>query len=537
MNQKVLRTLEYNKIVERLAEYAFGADTKERCLSLLPSTSLSEIINAQQQTKDAMNRSLKKGRLDCSGIKPLSSAIRRVEIGGTMNIEELLGLCKLLETARRVKAYGRKEREDIPSDSLSELFDGLEPLSPLCDEIRRCIISVDEISDDASSNLKSIRRSIRSTGDRIHAQLNQMLNNQNVRNCLQDFVITMRNGRYCLPVKAEAKSQITGMVHDQSSSGSTLFIEPMAVVNLNNELKELSIKEQDEIAVILATLSAKAGEYIPAIETDYQILTELDFIFAKAAYALEYNGITPHFNTERKIRILKGRHPLLDAKKVVPIDISLGSDFDQLVITGPNGGGKSTLAKVLMGIEKASAGQIILDGEDISNYDINHRADAGIGYAFQQPPRFKGMTVMKLLSLSAGKELKREECCKLLSTVGLCANEYIEREVDGTLSGGEMKRLEIATVLAKSHKLCIFDEPEAGIDLWSFSMLIEQFEKIHKEKKESLVLISHQERIIQMADRIMVIEDGKIASIGATDEILPQLLGKTADSYSCLTCR
>lgn len=347
MNQKVLRTLEYNKIVERLAEYAFGADTKERCLSLLPSTSLSEITNAQQQTKDAMNRSLKKGRLDCSGIKPLSSAIRRVEIGGTMNIEELLGLCKLLETARRVKAYGRKEREDIPSDSLSELFDGLEPLSPLCDEIRRCIISVDEISDDASSNLKSIRRSIRSTGDRIHAQLNQMLNNQNVRNCLQDFVITMRNGRYCLPVKAEAKSQITGMVHDQSSSGSTLFIEPMAVVNLNNELKELSIKEQDEIAVILATLSAKAGEYIPAIETDYQLLTELDFIFAKAAYALEYNGITPHFNTERKIRILKGRHPLLDAKKVVPIDISLGSDFDQLVITGPNTGGKTVSLKTV----------------------------------------------------------------------------------------------------------------------------------------------------------------------------------------------
>ena len=347
MNQKVLRTLEYNKIVERLAEYAFGADTKERCLSLLPSTSLSEITNAQQQTKDAMNRSLKKGRLDCSGIKPLSSAIRRVEIGGTMNIEELLGLCKLLETARRVKAYGRKEREDFPSDSLSELFDGLEPLSPLCDEIRRCIISVDEISDDASSNLKSIRRSIRSTGDRIDAQLNQMLNNQNVRNCLQDFVITMRNGRYCLPVKAEAKSQITGMVHDQSSSGSTLFIEPMAVVNLNNELKELSIKEQDEIAVILATLSAKAGEYIPAIETDYQILTELDFIFAKAAYALEYNGITPHFNTERKIRILKGRHPLLDAKKVVPIDISLGSDFDQLVITGPNTGGKTVSLKTV----------------------------------------------------------------------------------------------------------------------------------------------------------------------------------------------
>ena len=208
-----------------------------------------------------------------------------------------------------------------------------------------------------------------------------------------------------------------------------------------------------------------------------------------------------------------------------------------LVITGSNGGGKSTLVKLIKGIEKLIIGQILFDGVDITDMSITERAKLGIGYAFQQPPRFKGMTVMKLLSLSAGKELKREECCKLLSTVGLCANEYIEREVDGTLSGGEMKRLEIATVLAKSHKLCIFDEPEAGIDLWSFSMLIEQFEKIHKEKKESLVLISHQERIIQMADRIMVIEDGKIASIGATDEILPQLLGKTADSYSCLTCR
>ena len=199
------------------------------------------------------------------------------------------------------------------------------------------------------------------------------------------------------------------------------------------------------------------------------------------------------------------------------------ADGEMLVITGPNGGGKSTLAKGLMGIEKASAGQIILDGEDISNYDINHRADAGIGYAFQQPPRFKGMTVMKLLSLSAGKELKREECCKLLSTVGLCANEYIEREVDGTLSGGEMKRLEIATVLAKAHKVSIFDEPEAGIDLWSFSMLIKRFEEIHQEKKECLILISHQERIIRMADKIMVIEDGKVKQFGKSEDVLPSL--------------
>ena len=201
------------------------------------------------------------------------------------------------------------------------------------------------------------------------------------------------------------------------------------------------------------------------------------------------------------------------------------ADGEMLVITGPNGGGKSTLAKVLMGIEKASAGQIILDGEDISNYDINHRADAGIGYAFQQPPRFKGMTVMKLLKLAAKDELSDKGCCDLLTAVGLCAKDYIYRQIDGTLSGGEMKRIEIASVLAKEHSLCIFDEPEAGIDLWSFSMLIQKFEEIHTEKKQSLIVISHQEKIINMADRIMIIDDGEIKKIGTKDEVLPYLNG------------
>lgn len=210
-------------------------------------------------------------------------------------------------------------------------------------------------------------------------------------------------------------------------------------------------------------------------------------------------------------------------------------DGEMLVITGPNGGGKSTLAKVLMGIEAADEGEIILDGEDITSYDINHRANAGIGFAFQQPPRFKGMTVSRLLSLAAGRQLKESECCGLLSRVGLCAQEYIGREVDSTLSGGEMKRIEIATVLAKRHKLCIFDEPEAGIDLWSFSMLIQQFERIHSRKEESMILISHQERIIRMADRIMVIEDGKIGAVGSKEEILPQLLDKD-DSCTCMNC-
>ena len=208
-------------------------------------------------------------------------------------------------------------------------------------------------------------------------------------------------------------------------------------------------------------------------------------------------------------------------------------DGEMLVITGPNGGGKSTLAKVLAGIEDANGGEIFLDEENITGYDIDHRANAGIGYAFQQPPRFKGMTVKRLLSLAAGRELDDTTCCELLSSVGLCAKEYINREADATLSGGEMKRIEIATVLAKDHKICVFDEPEAGIDLWSFSMLIKRFEQIHKEKKQSLILISHQERIIRMADRIMVIGDGKVEAVGTADEIVPILFGKKPESCGC----
>ena len=205
-------------------------------------------------------------------------------------------------------------------------------------------------------------------------------------------------------------------------------------------------------------------------------------------------------------------------------DISFNvADGEMLVITGPNGGGKSTLAKLLMGINEATSGRIILNGEDITDLSINERAQAGIGFAFQQPPRFKGMTVKKMLSLAAGKELTEAESCKLLSAVGLCSADYLNRQMDGTLSGGEMKRLEIATVLAKPHKVSIFDEPEAGIDLWSFSMLIKRFEEIHKEKKECLILISHQERIIQMADKIMVIEDGQVKEYGTKEDVLPTL--------------
>ncbi len=215
-------------------------------------------------------------------------------------------------------------------------------------------------------------------------------------------------------------------------------------------------------------------------------------------------------------------------------DVSFSvNEGEMLVITGPNGGGKSTLAKLLMGINKATGGKILLDGQDITDCTIDERAKAGLGFAFQQPPRFKGMTVRRLLSLAAGEALDEKTCCNLLSSVGLCAMEYIDREADATLSGGEMKRIEIATVLAKQHRICIFDEPEAGIDLWSFSMLIKRFEQIHKEKKESLILISHQERIIQMADRIMVISDGKVQSVGEAKEIMPTLFNQELDCCEC----
>ncbi len=364
MNKKVFKTLEYYKIIDMLTEYAFCSISKEKCRKLIPMTHLENIQTAQQETSAALSRILKKGSLSFSGVKDIGASLMRLDIGSTLNAEELLNISSMLNAALRVKSYEQKEadktswdssdsKEDIMTeanregDILNARFLALEPLSNLNNEIKRCIIAPDEFADDASSGLKQVRRSIKNANDKIHEQLNSIVNSQNMRSMLQDNLITMRNGRYCLPVKSEYKNSFNGMVHDQSSTGSTLFMEPMSIVKLNNELRELAVKEQEEIEKILAALSALAGEELENLRMDLSILTELDFIFAKASLSKQLRATEPVFNKNGIIKIKKGRHPLIDSKKVVPIDIELGTTFDLLVITGPNTGGKTVSLKTV----------------------------------------------------------------------------------------------------------------------------------------------------------------------------------------------
>ena len=346
MNQKVLKTLEYNKIIHQLTGYAASAPGKLLCQNLLPMSDFHEIVQAQTETSDALTRVRMKGSLSLSGIRDVRDSLKRLEIGSALGIPELLSISSLLTVAARAKAYGHhEESEEFPDDSLDQMFRSLEPLTPANNEIKRCIISEEEISDNASPGLHKVRRSMHGINDRIHTQLNSILNS--CRSYLQDAVITMRDGRYCLPVKAEYKSQVNGMVHDQSSTGSTLFIEPMAVIQLNNELRTLEIQEQKEIEAVLADLSNQLTPYTTELAIDLQILTRLDFIFAKAALSRHFKCSEPKFNTEGRIHIKDGRHPLLDPQKVVPITVWLGTDFDLLMVTGPNTGGKTVSLKTV----------------------------------------------------------------------------------------------------------------------------------------------------------------------------------------------
>ena len=366
MNQKALKTLEYTKIITQLESHAASPLGKSLCRELSPSSDLKEIRTRQAQTTDAVNRVRLKGSVSFSGLREIGGSLKRLEIGSSLSIPELLSISSVLTVASRAKAYGRRDTEETPvftprfpgqkppkqaetaeyvPDSLDPFFQSIEPLTPLNNELKRCILSEDEIADEASPGLSRVRRSIKAAADRIHTQLNSILNSH--RTYLQDAVITMRDGRYCLPVKAEYKNQVSGMVHDQSATGSTLFIEPMAIVKLNTEIRELEIQEQKEIEAVLASLSNEAAPHIEELRLNMELLAQLDFIFAKAALSRQYRCSAPVFNDKGRIHIKDGRHPLLDSQKVVPINIWLGKDFDLLIVTGPNTGGKTVSLKTV----------------------------------------------------------------------------------------------------------------------------------------------------------------------------------------------
>lgn len=378
MNKKTLAKLEYNKIIEQLIEHASSFSGKELCRRLKPMTDISAIRNAQDETAAAFTRIVKKGRPSFSGCNPVNDSIRRLEIGGVLGSGELLRICKLLETSGRARAYGRHDNADEMEDCLDGYFEQLNPVTILVNEIRRCVIDEDEISDDASPGLKHVRRAMNQINDKVHATLSNMVNGS-LRTYLQDPIITMRGDRYCIPVKAEYRSQVSGMIHDQSATGSTLFIEPMAVVKLNNDLKELYGQEQEEIQKVLARLSADAAEYTTEIHTCYTILRQLDFIFAKGALALDMNASQPIFNTEGRIHIREGRHPLLDKKNVVPITLTLGDTFDLLIVTGPNTGGKTVSLKTVGLFTLMGQAGLHIPALDRSELAVFHDVYADIG--------------------------------------------------------------------------------------------------------------------------------------------------------------
>ena len=419
MNQKVLKTLEYHKIIEKLTEYAASEPGKRLCRELEPSSDFEEIVQAQAETADAVARVRQKGSVSFAGISDIGGSLKRLEIGSSLSIHELLAVSSLLTCAARAKNYGRRQESEFPDDSLDEMFRSLEPLTNVNNEITRCIISEEEVADDASPGLRHVRRQMKITGDRVHTQLNAILNSS--RTMLQDPVITMRDGRYCLPVKAEYKSSFQGMVHDQSATGSTLFIEPMAIIKLNNELRELEIREQKEIEMVLAALSMELVPYVETILINLKLLTKLDFIFARAALARHYNCSMPKFNKNGYIHIKDGRHPLLDPKKVVPINVYLGKDFDLLIVTGPNTGGKTVSLKTV--------GLFTLMGQ------------SGL-----QIPAFDGS------ELAVFDEV--------FADIG------DEQSIEQSLSTFSAHMTNIVKILEKadSHSLCLFDELGAGTD-------------------------------------------------------------------------
>ena len=378
MNQKTLTKLEYDKITALLEEQASSFRGRQLCRRLKPMTDVERINEAQEQTAAAFTRLIKKGRISFGDAAPVEESMKRLEIGAALGSGELLRICKLLQNTGRAKAYGRHDTQEESADCLDAYFEQLEPLTTLSNEIDRCILSEEEISDDASPALKRIRRSMDSINEKVHTTLNGLVNGS-MRAYLQDPIITMRGDRYCIPVKAEYRNQVSGMIHDQSATGSTLFMEPMAVVKLNNDLKELYAKEQEEIQVILARLSEETAGYIEEIRTDYRCLTDLDFIFARGQLAMSMNGSRPILNKEGRIHIRNGRHPLLDARKVVPITVTLGQDFSLLIITGPNTGGKTVSLKTVGLFTLMGQAGLHIPASDRSELAVFHQIYADIG--------------------------------------------------------------------------------------------------------------------------------------------------------------
>ena len=367
MNKKALATLEYNKIINTLVSMACSDGAKQTLKALMPMNNIDDINSALDETNDALTRVYQKGSVDFSRIKDVRASIARLKVGSSLNALELLNISMLLECAAHIKGF-----YEYRADSIQPMIDTLDPVTLLNNAIKRCIISEDEISDDASANLRDIRRKKNLAADRIHTELNKILNSPSTRTYLQDYVITTRQGRFCLPVKAEYKSSMPGMVHDQSSTGSTLFIEPAAVVKLNNDIRELELKEQAEIEVILASLSEKAAEHTDMLLSDYEVLTHLDCIFAKALLSRHLNCSRPVMNTNGRVNIKKGRHPLIEPHTVVPIDIYLGTDFNLLIITGPNTGGKTVSLKtvgLLTLMAQAGLNIPALEHSDIAVFD------------------------------------------------------------------------------------------------------------------------------------------------------------------------
>lgn len=486
MNKKALQILEYNKITELLAKEASTQDAKDKCIKLTPISDIASLEALQTETEDAISRIFANGSVSFSGVKNIYASVKHLEVGGNLNIEDLLRIASLLEITGKVKSYGRTREDDSP-DSLTALFDTLEPIFNLSSEIRRCIISEDEIADDASSGLKNIRRQIKISGDRIHTQMTQLLNGS-LRNYLQESVITMRGDRYCLPVKAEYKNQVPGMIHDQSSTGSTLFIEPASVVKLNNDLKQLMLEEDNEIIKILANLSNLCREETENLLYNYKTLVSLDFIFARARLALNMNATRPVFNTLGIINLKSARHPLLDAKKVVPVDIKLGDGYNLLVITGPNTGGKTVSLKTAGLLCAMAQSGLHIPTKDKSDVPVYNDIFADIGD---------------------------------------------EQSIEQSLStfSSHMKNIIYILKHADSNSLCLFDELCAGTDPTEGAALAISILRNLKDRNSSIIATTHYSELKVFALSENGVENGScefdINTLSPTYRLLIGIPGKS----------